>query len=253
MKKIYLLFVLLISSTVFSQKIQLKGIIQNAIDSTNLSGATILDLNSSVGILSDKQGKFSINTKVNDTVYISYVGFQSIKLKVTKDFSLANELNISLYPKREDLNAVVIKKHDLVGILEIDIKKVPRDKFNRIHIDGLTQTYEIKKSGKSYTTISALANPVDAVYNLFGKKPKTLKRLNELKGNENTRKILTQRLDREIILDYLEMDENQLVEILNECNYSNYWVKNATDLQIMEAVIECYEKHNALKNGKTNQ
>jgi len=40
---------------------------------------------------------------------------------------------------------------------------------------------------------------------------------------------------------------------LDYCNYSDYFIRNATDLQIIEAVLECYENFKALKNGSTQK
>lgn len=233
----------------------LKGKISHAIDSTALKGTTLLNLTTTDGTLANDKGLFELDVKENDTLMISNLGFESIKLKITRDLSKGTELDIALYPKVESLDEVVIG-YKLIGVLDIDIKKVPKDKFNRVHINGLPQTYEVQKSGsKSLSTTSnilkSVMNPVDGIYNLFGKKPKRLEKIKELKNKDATRNILTSRFDREIILDYLEMDINQLTEVLNECNYSPYFISKATDLQLIEAVLECYENHKAVKKGST--
>jgi len=46
------------------------------------------------------------------------------------------------------------------------------------------------------------------------------------------------------------MDRNDLMKLISDCNYSEYFVKNASDLQMIEAVLDCYEIYKALKNGK---
>lgn len=240
----------------FSQdhiKFTLKGKISNAQDSTAIAGVTLLNLSNIDGTISSKEGFFEIDLQESDTLLISHIGFESIKLKITRDLSKGTELNIELYPKIESLEAVRI--HKLIGVLEIDIKNVPRDKFNRIHIDGLKQTYETRKS-RSTSSLSlgqAVTNPVDFVYNLFGKKPKKLRDLKKLKEKDATREILTNRFDREIILDYLQMDLSELTETLSKCDYSPYFIQKATDLQLIEAVLECYENHKAIKEGSTSK
>ncbi|MCM2301263.1 MAG: carboxypeptidase-like regulatory domain-containing protein, partial [Flavobacteriaceae bacterium] len=40
-------------------------------------------------------------------------------------------------------------------------------------------------------------------------------------------------------------------ELLNNCNYSEYFIKKASDLQIIEALLECYENYKAVKKGST--
>ncbi|MGY5351331.1 carboxypeptidase-like regulatory domain-containing protein [Wenyingzhuangia sp. IMCC45533] len=258
-KNIYSLFIiclLSISQQLFSQdliKFTLKGKISNAIDSTAIEGTTLLNLSTINGTLSGKEGLFEIDIKESDTLLVSHIGYESIKLKITRDLSKGTELNIELYPKVEALEEVRIG-YKLIGILDIDVKNVPKDKFNRIHVNGLPQTYEVRKNNNDVSGLSvgkALTNPVDFVYNLFGKKPKKLRDLKELKEKDATREILANRFDREIILDYLQMDINELTEILAECNYSPYFIQKATDLQLIEAVLECYENHRALKKGST--
>ncbi|NIJ45094.1 hypothetical protein FHR24_001533 [Wenyingzhuangia heitensis] len=255
---LYITIILLFTINVgFSQdlmKFTLKGKISSALDSTSVSGTTLLNLTNIDGTVSDKDGLFEIEIKESDTLLVSHIGYESIKLKITRDLSKGTELNIELHPKIQNLDEVVIG-HKLIGVLDIDIKNVPKDKYNRIHINGLPQTYEIRKSNSSVSgfgnILKSLQNPVDGVYNLFGKKPKKLKDLKELKEKDATREILTNRFDREIILDYLQMDINQLTQVLSECNYSPYFISKATDLQLIEAVLECYENHKAIKKGNT--
>ena len=54
----------------------------------------------------------------------------------------------------------------------------------------------------------------------------------------------------EIIRIGLEMDRAELNKLLTDCDYSEYFIKKASDLQIIEAVLNCYENYKALKKGK---
>jgi hypothetical protein len=116
----------------------------------------------------------------------------------------------------------------------------------------LPQTYEVgKPQSKNYSSpIAALFQPVDFLYSLFGKKPKQLKKLQKLKNEDNLRKMLAGNFDREVIMEYLEMDRQELTDLLADCSYSEYFIKKASDLQMIEAVLDCYENHKAFKKGK---
>lgn len=234
----------------------IKGKVTSAVDSLAIQGASLLNLTNIDGEISGEEGGFEMNVTENDTILISSLGFESIKLKVTKDLSKGTELNVHLFPQVENLPEVNVHAYKIIGVLEIDVKNIPKDKYNRIHINGLNQTYEVKNN-KIGSTLGAggitINNPADYVYNLFGSKPKKLRDLKELKNKDNTRKILTNRFDREIILDYLQMDINKLTEVLSDCNYSAYFIQKATDLQLIEAVLECYDSHRAVKNGNTSR
>ncbi len=231
------------------------GIIKGqVIDNQNkkaLSSAHILDLNSVNGTISDDKGFFEIPTQVNDTILISYVGYESIKLRVTNDLLKGNELEIALNEKPEQVKEIVINSTKLIGVLEVDVKMVPKEKFTRIKLNGIRQTYELGGQYKvSNSILAKLFNPVDAIYNLFGKKPKQLRKLRKLKKEDNLRHMLAGKFDREVMMEYLEMDSRELSDLLSKCHYSEYFIKKASDLQMIEAVLNCYENYKALKKGK---
>jgi len=261
MQKIVLtfLFATLISFFGISQETQksvdLNGIILDGKSKEPLGGSHILNLNSVRGTTTNFDGQFSIPATVNDTIMISYIGYQSIKLKITNDLLKGNELSITLYEKADEIGEVTVKTHNLIGVLEVDIKQVPKDKYTRIHINGLAQTYETgKPTPKSFTSLNAAVfHPVDFMYNMFGKKPKSLKKLKKLKDEDELREILGQKFDREVMMEYLGMNEKQLQELLDDCNYSEYFIRTASDLQVVEAILDCHENYKALQEGSLKQ
>jgi hypothetical protein len=257
MQKNLFILCLLLSLSAFSQNDTirsktLKGQIIHALDKRALSAAHILNLNTVQGTITNEKGFFELPTRTNDTILVSYLGFSSIKLKITNDLLKGNELEIALYEKPEEIKEVIIRSTKLIGVLEIDIKQVPKDRFTRIHINGLPQTYEVgRPKGKNFASpIAALFQPVDFLYNLFGKKPKQLKKLQKLKKEDGLRKMLAGKFDREVMMEYLNMDRQELTDLLTDCSYSDYFIKKASDLQMIEAILDCYETYKALKKGK---
>ncbi len=257
MQKILLFLCLFLTVSIYSQTDSLriktlKGQIIHATNKKPLSAAHVLNLNSVKGTITDDKGFFKLPTRVNDTILVSYLGYSSIKLKITNDLLKGNELEIALYEKPEEIKEVVIRSTKLIGVLEVDVKMVPKDRFTRIHINGLPQTYEVgKPRNKNFSSpVAALFQPVDFLYNLFGKKPKQLKKLQTLKKEDDLRKMLAGKFDREVMMEYLDMDRQELSELLTDCNYSDYFIKKASDLQMIEAVLDCYENYKALKKGK---
>ncbi|MFY0604369.1 MAG: carboxypeptidase-like regulatory domain-containing protein [Flavobacteriaceae bacterium] len=257
MRKFLFYSLILFSVSVFSQtdslKVStLKGQVIDAISKKALSAAHILNLNSVIGTITNDKGLFDISTVANDTIIVSYLGYSSIKIKVTNDLLKGNELLIELYERAQEVREVVIKSTKLIGVLEVDVKQVPKDKFTRIKINGLPQTYEVgKPRARNFKSpIAALFQPIDFLYNHFGKKPKQLKKLQKIKKEDNLRKIMAGKFDREVMMEYLEMDSQELKELISDCNYSEYFTKKASDLQLIEAILDCYENHKALKKGK---
>ena len=233
--------------------VSLKGQIIDNSSKLPLVGAHLFNLNSVIGTVSNDNGMFELATAVNDTIYVSYLGYQSIKLKITNDLLKGNELVIELYERTEAMEEIVVSSHKLIGVLEIDAKNVPKDKYARIHINGVPQTYEVgTRQRKEFNSpVDALFRPIDYVYNMFGKSPAQLKKLKKLKDDDNLRNMLEAKFNRELLMEYLGMTAIELNELLNECNYSDYFIKSASDLQLIEAVLLCYENHKAIKKGST--
>ncbi|MCF6223134.1 MAG: carboxypeptidase-like regulatory domain-containing protein [Flavobacteriaceae bacterium] len=229
----------------------LKGKIISITDKKPLQSAHIVNLNSVHGTVTNNNGQFEIPATANDTIFISYIGYQSIKLRITNDLLKGNELEIAIHEKVVNIDEVMVKSHVLIGVLVVDAKNVPKDSYSRIHISGLPQAYEIGKSyNNTYSSgINAIFNPVDFWYNKFGKKPKEINRLRKLKEGDQMRNMMEQKYSREIMMDYLDMSRKELNDLLTECNYSNRFINKASDLQIIEAVLECYENYRALQKG----
>ena len=230
---------------------QLIGRVISIHDNEPLQSAHIINLNTVEGTITSSEGRFRLPAKANDTLFISYIGYQSVKLKVTNDLLRGNELEIAIHEKTVRMDEVTLKPHKLIGVLVVDAKNVPEDRYSRIYINGLPQAYEMGVGRGSFNTaMSAIFNPVDFWYNKLGKKPQELKRLKKLKEGDQVRNIMEQKFNREVIMDYLDMSRKELNDLMTECNYSSSFIERASDLQILEAFLECYENHNALQKGK---
>jgi hypothetical protein len=46
------------------------------------------------------------------------------------------------------------------------------------------------------------------------------------------------------------MDRQELSVLLTDCSYSDYFIKKASDLQMIEAILNCYENYKTLKKGE---
>ncbi len=260
-KKITFLLLILSFSFSFSQNeeiertLKLKGKVIDVNTRFPLKSAHVLNLTSVKGIVTNRFGEFSILAQKGDEIYFSYVGYESVKLVVTNDLLKNDNLEIAINEKLVNIKEVVVKPHDLVGVLTVDAKNVPDVAPTRVHINGISQAYEIgnPKSRNYNSALAAVFSPVDFWYQKLGKKPKELKKLKKLQKDDNLRGIMEQKFNREVMLEYLDLTRDELNTMLKDCNYSKRFVKKASDLQIVDAVINCYENQKTHNKGKVKK
>lgn len=214
-----------------------------------LPNVHVLNMNSVRGSITNEKGVFEINAKVNDTLFISIVGFQSLRVRVTNDWIKSKKTQIKLTERAVALEEVIVTPYNLTGYLEVDAKLIPVKENRQYGISGLPYGYEIGNSSPNAfnRVMGSIFNPADMLYNLFGKKPAELKKLQELKKDDTIRIMLESKFDRETIAVLLGVNKNDIPEILARCNYSESFIKTANDLQILDAISDCYEEYKILK------
>ena len=247
-KIFYTFFFVIYSHLILSQE-KVIGVIENDSDSKPISNVHVINLNSVIGTISNNDGVFEINASVNDTLFFSYLGFKSIKVRVTNDLIKFKNSKIKLTELAYALEEIIVTPYKLTGYLEIDAKNVPISKSYRYNIPGLpSKGYEAgsRNPGALSKVFGAIFNPVDFLYNLFGKKPKQLKKLQLMKDDFRIRELLSSKFDRETLVELLQIEKFDIDEILRNCSYSESFIVNANDLQILEAISQCYEEFKLL-------
>ena len=247
-KIFYTFFFIIFSQLILGQE-KVIGVIENDADSKPISNVHVINLNSVIGTISNNDGVFEINASVNDTLFFSYLGFKSIKVRVTNDLIKIKNSKIKLTELAYALEEIIVTPYKLTGYLEIDAKNVPISKSYRYNIPGLpSKGYEAgsRNPGALSKFFGAIFNPVDFLYNLFGKKPKQLKKLQLMKDDFRIRELLSSKFDRETLVELLQIEKFDIDEILRNCSYSESFIVNANDLQILEAISQCYEEFKLL-------
>ncbi|AXO81713.1 carboxypeptidase-like regulatory domain-containing protein [Olleya aquimaris] len=240
-------------STSINKDSTVKGIIIDATSKKPLENVNIVNLNQVIGTATNNKGEFELRAQANDTLHLSYLGFKSIKVKVTNDWvNKIEKSTITLTELALALEEVVVTGLQLTGYLEVDIKQVNINTNYRYSISGLSNGYEAGKRQPSAVTkvLGSIFNPLDFLYNTFSSKGKELRKLKKMKDDDNIRNTLATRFDREMLTALLGVNKVDLDEIVSQCNYSKEFVTTANDLQILDAISECYEEYKVLNRGR---
>lgn len=227
----------------------INGTIVSDITLQPVSGVNIININKVKGTVTDAKGNFTIEATANDTLHVSFIGYQSIKVRVTNDWiKNATNTKIPLTERAYTLEEMVINKYNLTGYLQVDSRLAPVKENYRYSISGLPQGYEGGENSPNAfkRIVSSVFNPADLLNNVFGKKPTEMKRLREMKKDDTVRNALAGKFDRETLASLLGISKDDIADILERCNYSEQFINTANDLQIMDAISGCYEEYKAL-------
>ena len=255
MKK-YILFIalfLIVANTFSQENNTIKGTVMNDADDKLLENVNIVNLNQVKGTTTNEKGEFTIKAAVNDTLYFSYLGFKSIRVRVTNDWlNFGGDIKIKMTELGIALEEVIIKPVELTGYVEIDAKLIPIYDNYRYRISGLSTGYEGGSNQPSAVSkvLSSIFNPADFLYNVFGKRPRQMKKLRQMKEDDEIRNLLQSKFDRETLMAVLQLERADIDEILNKCSYSKDFIRTANDLQILDAISGCYEEYKILNRDK---
>lgn len=230
---------------------ELTATVVSAQNDLPLESVHIINLNKVVGAITDPKGKFTIPASVNDTLYLTYLGYKPQKVRVTNDMFRFGETKIALTELAYALEEVVVRPYQLTGYLEIDVKNLPINNSYQYSISGLNRSYEAGNKNPSAVTkvLGAILNPADMLRNLFGKRPAQMRKLRKMKQDDEIRNLLASKFDRETLTQLLQLEKVDIEDILNNCNYSKSFIMTANDLQILDAISSCYEEYKVLNRN----
>lgn len=224
------------------------GKVLNAANDVPIENVHIVNLNQVKGAVTSSNGDFEIPAEVNDTLYFSYLGFKSIRVRVTNDWLKYGAVKVKMTELGIALEEVVVSPVQLTGYLEIDARNIPIYENYRYSISGLDIGYEggDKSPNAVSKVLGAVLNPADALYNMFGRQPQQMKKLREMKQDDEIRRLLQSKFDRQTLMAVLQINRMDIDEILRRCNYSKDFINSANDLQILDAMSGCYEEYKVL-------
>lgn len=253
---ITLFFFLALTSNVFAQETapdanesrDFSARVINAQTQRPLESVHVVNLNQVVGTITDEQGEFTIRAAVNDTLFFSYLGFKTQKIRVTNDMFRFAETQVELTELAYALEEVIVQPYQLTGFLDIDVRNLPINSAYQYSISGLPVSYEGgSKSPNAVTKVlGAIMNPADLLRNLFGRHPRQMRKLRQVKEDDRIRDLLASKFDRETLTELLQLEKVDIEDILTNCNYSSSFIRTANDLQILDALSACYEEYKVL-------
>ncbi|TDQ25758.1 carboxypeptidase-like regulatory domain-containing protein [Tenacibaculum caenipelagi] len=153
-----------------------------------VSNAHIINLNTKQGTFSNNTGEFRILAKPNDTLQLSFVGYETKKFAVKINHFGLHKNTIQLTKVPIELNEVEIKKHNLLGYISTDTKHIQSKK--EINAETLKLPFAGSRiltpaERRLHTAMSSSAGiPIDPLLNWISGRIKKLKKLKAIEDKE---------------------------------------------------------------------
>lgn len=252
MKQFYIFIISIFSMSMLmaqNQRMTITGEVLDGANDAMMTNVHIININSVKGVISNDKGKFEIDAEVNDTLYFTFIGYKPLKARVTNDWINYGDISIKLTEVGIALEEVVVSSHGLTGFLDVDAHNIPvYESRLRYAIPGLEVAYEGGgTAAKINRTLTNILNPIASVARLFNKKNNQFKKLRKIKEDDEIRNLLQDKFDRETLVTLLQIEKVDIDQILRKCDYSKQFIKKANDLQILDAISDCYEEHKILE------
>ncbi len=105
-----------------------------------VKNAHIINLNSKTGAFSNDKGLFQIPMNIGDSLRISSIQHKTMIVFASKMVYQTKKINIVLKSNIITLDEIIVKNHNLIGVLALDNKKVPKQKRDSILRNLMTFT-----------------------------------------------------------------------------------------------------------------
>ncbi|WP_439880288.1 carboxypeptidase-like regulatory domain-containing protein [Pontibacter sp. MBLB2868] len=158
--------------------IRISGTVLQPDKTTPIPGASIIKVNSQMGVISDEKGKFLIDIALEDTLLIRAIGFKSL-------LYLPKQLPVS------EIRVNIVLQEDSVMLGEVEITSRPSPEMIQRALRNMKrdQTSQVKKPGyipglepppPAAPAAPTIMSPASLLYDMLSREGKEKKKLQEL-------------------------------------------------------------------------
>jgi len=185
----------------------------------------VVNERSSEGTLASAGGSFSVTALHSDTLLFSASGF-AIKKVCFTDSAYKAHYTITVKLDSLHYNLAEVKVYPTKSLREIDESK------NRLG------TYKAKERNPD----ASILNPISLLYERFNKLEKSKREVARLTNEEEKRQVLKDIFHLYIRNDIINLDDSQFDSFIDYLNFSDDFVKTATDYELLTAIKYKYDE-----------
>ncbi len=201
--------------------------------------AHIINQTRGYAMISDTLGYFRILAGLNDLLNITAIGYYNLPALINDSIFFAERFRVfRMVPRMYPINEVRVNplgtyeqfKYDF---LNLDIPE-PKDQMHPSIITDIESGIDTLDIIESFSIMS----PITAIYNLVSKEGKSLRKLEKILEEERFQEQIAHKYNHEMLMRITGMEGVELYEFITFCNFSREFLLEATEYEIIEAILE---------------
>jgi hypothetical protein len=217
------------TSSIIAQKQFVKGLILSQSDSSIISHAHVMNTTSKNGVTSNQTGYFFIKAKSEDTLLISFIGFESQKIQAS---TFGNEI----YLKR------AIHTLESHTVLPYKNFKEFREAFTNLEIKDTIKDIVSPSIMLSVAELKSYIPPGMRKSGAFGN-PEREACLEMLRKD----KIRASRFNPLVINSITQIkNENKIKSFIDYCDFTDDFIDTTSEYGLVDQIIYCFEEYRNL-------
>jgi hypothetical protein len=214
-----LLSICLIHTLSLIAQVKVSGVVKDAETGRGLAHAFVINHRTQNGVFCDNGGKFNIETKANDSLLVSLIGYQFSKI-ILSDSVAKSTYNVEVKLR---IKPVALKPF---------IVKAPKT-FEQI-ITELAKAEQLKP--ESTPLVNAVESPITFLYDQFSKEGKARKEIAELRAEDAKMELLRELFTRYMVAKIIDTDENELDDFIRFSGLKNQYTTFDTEYELVTYV-----------------
>lgn len=193
--------------------------------------ASVININSGVRKISNRSGYFTIQVKQTDTLIVTAIGYDSLRL-TSLHFDTSKNIDsilVWMKPKAARLKEVKIvasnPKRDSLARAAAEFLKT----------DPLMNNYDRILNREK----GGLMSPLTAIYQQFSKEGRDMAHFEDFVAYMEKQKLVDKRYNRNVIKRVTKLHELQLDEFMVFCKLNKDFVIESSDYDLIKAIQDC--------------
>lgn len=216
-------FLIVINASAQSIFSKLEGKVTNL--DKGIADVHVMNTSSNRATITDAEGRFSISTKLNDTILFSAVQYKRMSLVISRAMLESRLIIVPLEEFINELDEVVVRPYNLSGDLSRDMNSLNKEKVYVASTLGLPNAYvkpitQAERKLNEATTGGGLV-PLNPIINAISGRTKYLKKV--LASQEKYARTIRVReyYADSLFVKYLKIPENKIEDFMYFCEVDN--------------------------------